>query len=52
MKDEVEYRREIWWMEEFSITVPPAIVLATYQAMSKTDDYETMASSFKPKAAQ
>ena len=95
MKDEVEYRREIKWMEEISITValaglapdgsrfkvrneffrsdgqlaakvtstggfldldarklvvPPNEVLTTYQALPRTDDYETLPSGFRAKA--
>lgn len=96
MKDEIEYRREIMWMEEFSITValvglapdcsrfkirneffradgqlaakvtstggflnldtrklviPPTELLSIYESMPRTDDFETMPSSMKPKAA-
>lgn len=97
MKDEVEYRREIKWMEEISITValaglapdgsrfkvrneffrsdgqlaakvtstggfldldarklvvPPNEVLTTYQALPRTDDYETLPSGFRAKASE
>lgn len=96
MKDEIEYRREIMWMEEVSITVslvglapdcsrfkirneflsadgqlaakvtstggflnldtrklviPPTELLTIYQAMPRTDDFEPMPSSMKPKAS-
>lgn len=96
MKDELEYRREVKWMEEVSITValvglapdgsrfkvrndflradgqlaarvtstggfldldtrklviPPTELLTIYQAMPRADDYETLPSSMKPKAA-
>ncbi len=94
MKDEQEYRREIQWMEEFTVTValaglapdasrfkirndffradgqlaakvtstggflnldtrklviPPPELLTIYQTMPKTEDYETLPSSFKAK---
>ncbi len=96
MKDEIEYRREIMWMEEFSITValagfatdgsrfrvrneflradgelaarvtstggflnldtrrltaPPQSLLAIYQSLPRTDDYQDLPSSLKPKAS-
>ena len=94
MRDEVDYRREIMWTEEISITVvlaglapdgsrfkirneffradgqlaakltstggfldldarklvqPPAAVLATYEKIPKTEDFEVLPSSLKSK---